>query len=51
MGREVLVFQSRGQGLRFMKVIEQICPDVPQKAARGATRADFVAHVGGSEAG
>jgi hypothetical protein len=27
-GLEVLMFQSRGQRLRFMNVIEKICPDV-----------------------
>lgn len=27
-GSELLVFQSRGQRLRFMRIVEELCPDV-----------------------
>jgi hypothetical protein len=38
-GRELLVFQSRGQRLRFMSVVEKICPDVQMfRAAPPAAR-------------
>jgi hypothetical protein len=43
---ELLLFQSRGQRLRFMSVVEEICPDVPRRAARTATVGELKSGLG-----